>query len=98
MGAGQCKPGLRGMVEAPRFPSIRCVALRALRTQPALVMRILVTTIASHLRVFETRRAMAIFAGNAGMKPDQWEAGDIMVESDLLAPTRLFVALLATRP
>ena len=61
-------------------------------------MRILVAAVARHRRVFETQRAVAILAGDAGMKPDQWEAGDIMVESHFLAPARLSVTLFATCP
>ena len=38
---------------------------------------------------------MASFAGDHGMQSDQWKAGQIMVEGDLLAPTRFSVTLSA---
>ena|SRR5215475_8318538 len=39
---------------------------------------------------------MAFLAGHDGMATDQWEARDVVVEGNLLAPTGLGVALLAS--
>lgn len=38
---------------------------------------------------------MAFLAGNARVEADEGEARDVVIEVDLLAPTGLFVALLA---
>ena len=92
-----CQGKLRAlvMVEAPKRKTIRIMAARAGRSNPALVVFILVTTFAVTRCILVGRRAMAFLARNGGVKANQWKARKIVVEVYLFPPTGFSVAALA---
>ena len=90
---GQRVPGLLVVIEAPANPAVRIVAKRAVGPKASHMVLVLVAGNASTLCVLERRRAMAFLARYDGMQPNKREARDVVVESDLLTPAGLVVAL-----
>jgi len=81
------------VIEAPPRPTIGVVARRTIASQASLVMLVSVTLDASQRRIFELLRAMTLLAWRDGVAADQREAGDIVIECDLLAPASFSMAL-----
>ena len=84
------------VIEAPARPSIRIVAVCAVRAEAAGMKHILVASRTIAWRVLEGRGAVAFLAGDGGVQADERKASEIVIERDFLAPTHLVVALAAT--
>jgi hypothetical protein len=92
---GQRIACLRVVIEAPSCPTVRIVAERAIRSEPAFMMPVAVAGGASQRRTFEQQRPMTFFAGYDGVTTDQGKSSDVVIERRHLAPVGFSVALLA---
>lgn len=90
--AGQGKARLPVMVKSPACPSIRVVALGAIRAEATGVVLVLVTDRAISRYVLESGRAVAFLARQRGVEANQGKPREVVIERDLLAPTALVVA------
>ena len=83
------------VVEAPAGPTVGIVTRCAVAREAAFMMSISMAIHAGARRILERRRAMAFLARHDGVTPDKRESRDIVIECDLLSPTRFFMALFA---
>lgn len=94
--SGQCELRFFVMVEAPESEAVRVVTARAIGTKPALVMLILVTTLARPRGIFVSGCAVAFFARHCGVEADKRKTAEVVIEGDFLAPSCFIVTAFAT--
>jgi hypothetical protein len=92
---GQRIACLRVVIEAPSCPTVRIVAERAIRSEPAFMVPVAVAGGANQRCALEQQRAMTFLAGYDGVTSDQRKSSDVVVERRYLAPVGFSVALLA---
>ena len=88
--------GLLVMIEDPEVKTVWIVALGTGPAEPALVVWVLVATLAGARRILEGVRPVAFLARYGGVEADQREPRQIVVEFDFLAPARLGMTALAS--
>src|SRR6516225_6685523 len=93
MPAGQGIFRLPVVIEAPPRPTIGVVARRTIASQALLVMLVSVALGATQRPMLELPRTMTLLAWRDGVAADQREAGDVVIEYDLLAPAGFSMAL-----
>lgn len=87
------------VIELPGLPTVGVVARRAVLAEPVLVDIVLAMTgRALQRRIFVGRVGMTVLAGGRGMRAEQREARQVMLEFHLLAPAAFVVAGLAIAP
>ena len=87
--------GLLVVIVDPARPRIRVMARRAVRSDAAFVVLVLVALRAGQRRALVGLRPMTFLARHDRMLSDQRKPADVVIELGLLAPTRVVVALLA---
>jgi len=93
MSSVQGKVGSPLVIEAPQCPSIGIMAVCAITSQSALVHIIApVARIAPLLSILERQALVAFLARHEGVKPQQWEARQLVIECHPSGPTRRVVA------
>ena len=99
MPAIQLEMRARVVFEIPGLPAVGVVARRTVLAEPGLVGIVFaVAGRAVRLRIFIGRAGMAVLARGCGMRTEQGEARQVMLELHLLAPTAFIVAALAIAP
>lgn len=79
--ARQRKPRLRVVIIIPVRPSIRIMATPAVRPKRTFVLVVFLVAADAACRCLAICACqMALFAGRLGVHPDQWKAGQIVVE------------------
>ncbi len=85
MGSGQCECGLGIVVEEPRAPIDRVVAMRAVISEAPFVRVVLgVTCIALGRRIDIDMRLVTRTALGVGVPAEQRERGQVVVEEEIL--------------
>lgn len=77
---GQGEARIPRVIEAPAIPAIRVVTAGTRTRQTAFVPDILMAPFARQRRFLESIRAMAAFAWNGGVKSDEREPRQIVIE------------------
>src|ERR1700751_501128 len=93
--AGEGEAGLLAMIELPQPPAVRGVTAGTLLAEVALVHIVLlvaVDTLLADLAVLA--RQMTLLAGHRDVQPDQREAREVVVESQMRTPALGRVALI----
>ena len=95
VGARQRELGLSAVVEGPEGESVRIVASLAIGSEATAVMLILVAIRALCRGIVVNRRAMALLTGYRRVEPNEREARQVVIEGDVLPPSKGSVARLA---
>lgn len=98
VGSAECEAGLLAMIEFPQPPTIRRVALRAVRPEAAVMHVIgLVALVAAAADVPISACAVALLAGHGYVQAHQRIGSQVMVERDGGFPTFGGMAFIASR-
>lgn len=97
MRSGERELSIAFMIENPAIPSIWRVAPYAIAANTALMVVVGMAGLATLGCFLISLRAMAGRAAHGGVKPNEWKARQIMVESHFRMPRSFVMALGAIR-
>lgn len=81
------------VIEAPQIPAVWIVATLAAASKARSVNVVgRVATRADDLRILESRSGVTLLARNDGVQAEQWQARQVVLEEDVVAPVEFPVA------